>query len=58
VGRNKDESIRKLTKIGKGSYAVTLPISIIRKFNWREKQKLQLEIDEKKQEVKIRDWKK
>lgn len=57
MGRGKDETIRKLTKVGKDSYCVTLPVGIIRKFGWKEKQKLQLEVDEKKQEIRIRDWK-
>lgn len=56
MGRNKDESIRKLTKIGKESYAVTLPVGIVRKFNWREKQKLQIEVDDKKKTITIKDW--
>jgi bifunctional DNA-binding transcriptional regulator/antitoxin component of YhaV-PrlF toxin-antitoxin module len=56
MGRNRDETIRKLTKLGKESYGITLPISIIRKFNWKERQKLQLEIDEAKHKIVIRDW--
>ena len=58
MGRNRDETIRKLTKIGKDSYAVTLPVSTIRKFNWREKQKLQIEVDETKHRIIVKDWKK
>ena len=57
MGRNKDETIRKVTKIGKNSYAITLPVAIMRKFNWREKQKLRLEVNEKSKTIIIRDWK-
>jgi len=45
MGRNKDDSIRKLTKIGKSSYAVTLPMDVIRAFGWRAKQKLHSPLD-------------
>lgn len=55
----KEENIRKLSKTAGGtSYAVTLPIDIIRKWGWRERQKLELVIDEKNQIIKIKDWKK
>ena len=57
MGRNKDGTIRKLTKVGKNSYCVTLPVGVIRKFGWQEKQKVRLEVDEKKQVIKILDWK-
>ncbi len=35
-----DDNIRKLTKVGKQSIAVTLPIEMIRELGWREKQKV------------------
>ncbi|MFC1708657.1 hypothetical protein ACFL2J_01160 [Candidatus Omnitrophota bacterium] len=57
MGRNKDKTVRKLTKIGKDSYCVTLPIEIIRRFGWREKQKLRLEIDSEKRQFKVKGWK-
>ncbi|MBF05528.1 hypothetical protein CL644_02365 [bacterium] len=50
--------VRKLSKIGGFSYGVTLPIDIIRKFKWRERQKLKLTIDEQKKRIIIEDWKK
>ncbi|MBL7130616.1 MAG: hypothetical protein ISS45_04350 [Candidatus Omnitrophica bacterium] len=56
MGRNKDNNIRKLTKIGKSSYCITLPMEAIRKFGWRERQKLQLEVDTVKREIRIKDW--
>ncbi|MFC1708874.1 AbrB/MazE/SpoVT family DNA-binding domain-containing protein [Candidatus Omnitrophota bacterium] len=55
MGRNKDNNIRKLTKIGKSSYCITLPMETVRKFGWREKQKLKLEVNINQQEIKIKD---
>lgn len=53
----KEKNIRKLTKIAGGSsYAITLPIDVVRRWGWRNKQKLQLEIDDKKQTIKVKDW--
>jgi len=51
-------NIRKITKIGKKSFAVTLPVEIVRDWRWKEKQKVVLEIDNKKKIIKIKDWKK
>lgn len=52
-----ESGIRKLTKLGKKSLAVTIPIDLIREFGWREKQKLVLKkIAGKK--IVISDWKK
>jgi len=59
MGRRINKNIRKLTKMGEGkSYGITLPIGIIRCFKWRERQKLELEIDEKNKTILIKDWKK
>ena len=51
-----NRNTRKITKIGGKSYAVTLPIEIIRELNWKERQKVVV----KKQGSKIiiTDWKK
>lgn len=35
-----ERGIRKLTKAGKKSIAVTLPIELVRELGWREKQKV------------------
>ena len=56
--KSEEKNIRKLTKVGKTSYAVTLPIDLVRAWRWKEKQKVVLEIDNKKRIIKIRDWKK
>jgi len=50
--------VRKLTKVGGGkSYALALPVEIIRKFKWKEKQKLTVTVDLKNKKLVIRDWK-
>lgn len=51
--------VRALTKIAGGaSYAVTLPIDAVRRFKWKDRQKLVIEVDEKRNRMIIRDWKK
>ena len=49
-------NLRKLSKIGGFSYAVTIPIEQIRKLGWKLGQKLILE--KKGETVVIKDWKK
>lgn len=51
-----NESVRKITKVGGSSYAVTIPIEIIRKLGWRERQKVV--VTEQHGEIIIRDWEK
>ena len=51
-----ENQIRKLTKLGKKSLCVTIPIEIIREFGWREKQKVVVKKFGKK--IMIEDWKK
>ena len=51
-----ERHVRKITKVGGKSYAVTLPIHIIRQLGWRERQKVVVLFDGK--EVRVRDWKK
>ena len=59
MGRNINPNIRKITKLSGGkSYGITLPIRVMRKFRWKERQKLELEIDEKRKRIIIKDWKK
>ncbi len=52
--QNKD--IRKLTRVGKASFCVTLPVEYVAKLNWKEKQRLVVKLDGKK--LIISDWKK
>jgi len=52
------KSVRKLTKVGGGhSYSLALPVEIIRKFKWKERQKLTVTVDLKNKKLVIRDWK-
>jgi len=60
MGRRKiqNKNVRSLTKSSNGrSYTITLPIDVVRR--WRagkNRQKLQLEIDDKKKRIVIGDW--
>jgi len=61
MGRRKinKRNIRSLIKFAGGRcYGITLPIEIIRKFRWRERQKLELKINTRKKTILIKDWKK
>ena len=50
--------VRKLTKIGRGnSYSLSLPVEVIRRFKWKERQKLTVTVDLKNKKLVIRDWK-
>jgi len=49
--------IRKIRKISKHSYTLVLPKELMKKFKWKEKQKLEILYDGKKKEFKVRDWK-
>jgi bifunctional DNA-binding transcriptional regulator/antitoxin component of YhaV-PrlF toxin-antitoxin module len=51
-----EKSTRKLTRLGKVSLAVTLPVEMLRKLNWREKQKVV--VRKIRGGLKITDWKK
>lgn len=49
-----EENIRKLTKVGQASLAVTIPIEIVRKLKLRERQKVV--VTEKNGKIIIKDW--
>ncbi|HMB17400.1 MAG TPA: AbrB/MazE/SpoVT family DNA-binding domain-containing protein [Candidatus Paceibacterota bacterium] len=52
-----EENIRKITKMAGGSsYGITLPIEVIRRWGWKEHQKVQLEIDDENNQIIIKDW--
>lgn len=53
--KSQDENIRKLTKLGGKSIAVTLPIEIVRELGWKEKQKVV--VKRIPGGVQIKDWK-
>jgi bifunctional DNA-binding transcriptional regulator/antitoxin component of YhaV-PrlF toxin-antitoxin module len=51
------KNIRSLSKTSHGkSYTITLPIDVVRRWKWKNRQKLQLTIDEKKKRIIIEDW--
>ena len=51
--------MRSLFKLAGGkSYAITLPIEVVREWGWQERQKLKLTIDDKKKRIIVEDWKK
>lgn len=50
--------IRKIQKNGTHSYTVNIPKQLMDRFNWRERQKLELVFGGRKHEILIRDWKK
>ncbi|NCN07327.1 hypothetical protein GW933_01400 [Candidatus Falkowbacteria bacterium] len=50
-----DKNIRKINKLGV-SYAVTIPIEIMREFKWKEKQKVV--VKKRGNSLIISDWKK
>lgn len=54
--KREDENIRNLTKVGRHSIAVTIPIEIVRELKWRERQKVVVKKIGKK--IIISDWKK
>ncbi len=59
AGRRKvgDENVRSLTRTSGGkSYAITLPVAVIRQFKWEKRQKLELTIDSSRRRITISDW--
>jgi bifunctional DNA-binding transcriptional regulator/antitoxin component of YhaV-PrlF toxin-antitoxin module len=54
----KNNNIRKITRISKYSYGITLPISAMRDFGWKERQKVVLKISKKSKKIIIEDWEK
>ncbi len=61
MGRRKikDKNVRSLSKTSKGrSYSITLPVDVVRRWRWKNRQKLQLTIDNRRKRIIIKDWKK
>lgn len=56
--KSDERNVRKLTKISGGtSYGITLPIEVVRRWKWKDRQKLQLVINEKTKSITVKDWK-
>ncbi len=49
-----NKSIRKLTRVSKSSFAITIPIEYINKLDWKEHQKLIATLRGNK--ITIEDW--
>jgi len=49
--------IHKITASGKYSKSLVLPRNFLRVLNWRENQKVEIQLDEKKKQLVIRDAK-
>ena len=43
VRKMEEKNIRKITRVGKTSLAVTLPVEMTRELGWREKQRVVVE---------------
>ncbi len=56
VRKQSEQNIRKLTKVGGKSLAVTLPVELVNKLGWREKQRVV--VKKIRGGVSIKDWKK
>jgi hypothetical protein len=56
VRKQGEQNIRKITKLGKKSLAVTLPIAIVGELKWKDGQKVL--VKRVRGGVIIRDWKK
>ena len=54
VRKQKDQQIRKLIRLGKNSLVVSLPILIVQKLGWKEKQKVVVKKVGRK--LEIYDW--
>jgi len=56
--KEKNKNIRKLIKISKSSFSVTLPIEYINKLRWKEHQKLCVSLKGPKDcpKIIIQDW--
>ncbi len=50
-----EKNIRKLTRVGKSSIAVTIPVEMLRELKWKERQKVILAL--KNGQITINDWK-
>jgi len=52
-----EKFVHKIKKVNKYNYSVTIPKDIMKKYGWREKQKVVIS-DKGNGRVEIRDWRK
>ena len=55
IRKSTEKNIRKLTRAGKTSLSVTIPIEMIRQLKWREKQKVVIAL--KGETLTVKDFK-
>ncbi len=56
VRKQSEQNIRKLTRLGGKSLGLTLPVELVEKLGWKEKQKVV--VKKIRGGVQIKDWKK
>jgi len=54
--KESEKNIRKLTRVGKTSLCVTIPVGMVKELKWKERQKVVLNL--KGGKITIEDWKK
>ena len=54
--KESEKNIRKLTRVGKTSLCVTIPVEMVKELKWKERQKVVLSL--KGGKITIEDWKK
>ena len=52
--KEQNKNIRKLTRVGRGSISVTIPVEMVKQLKWKERQKVVLSLKNKK--ITIQDW--
>lgn len=53
-----EKFIRKIRRVSTHSYAIVLPKGLVKKFGWRERQKVEIIFGGRKHEILIKDWEK
>lgn len=53
-----NEYVMKIGRVSTHSYCIILPKEVIKKFKWKERQKLIIQVNETKHELRIKDWQK
>ena len=52
--KEKNKNIRKLTRVGKTSLSITIPVEMVKDLKWKERQKVVLSLKGKK--ITVEDW--
>lgn len=55
---SKQSFVRKLQRVSTDSYVINVPKALIKKFGWKEKQKIEISASGDKPEFKVKDWEK